>query len=225
MDQRERLNDLEESLRAMLEGHQSGLWTAMIGTVVSYNATGHNAGTATIQPSIKSLVTAKDGSTSWQLMATLPNVPVAFMGGGNFVATYPIQPGDEALVVFCSRCIAAWYQNGAWSDGGQIQAEMRMHDLSDGVAFIGPRSMARSIPNLSADTAQFRSMDGTTYFEVTAGGQCNIVAPQGLNIQGDVTVTGKVTATEEGTFNNIEVSLHEHSGVTPGSGTSGPPVE
>jgi phage baseplate assembly protein gpV len=50
------------------------------------------------------------------------------------------------------------------------------------------------------------------------------VAPGGLNIKGNVNITGTATATGEVEGNGIKLSTHEHSGVTAGGGTSGPPV-
>jgi hypothetical protein len=84
--------------------------------------------------------------------------------------------------------------------------------------------------NLSNTTAQFRTVDSSTFVEIAGGGVVNIVAPGGLNISGpvnitgDVNVTGEVTASEEGTFNSIPVSTHLHGGVQPGSGDTGVPV-
>jgi hypothetical protein len=232
MLQIERLDDLEESLRAILKGFAAGLWTALPGIVQTYSPSGPNAGTCTILPSIQAVQTAEDGTTSNVTLPVLNAVPVVYTGGGGMVTTYPIQAGDEALVVFSSRCIDAWWQSG----GVQQQAELRMHDLSDGFAIIGPRSLARAIPNVSTTTAQFRSLDGSTYFEIAPDSVANVVAPGGVNItgpvkiagavtiDGNVAVTGTVSSTEEGTFNGIEVSQHLHTGVTAGAASTGPPT-
>ena len=223
MLQIERVNDREEALRVALEGFGANLWTAIPGIVLSYNAA---QGTVSVQPSIQSLITAPDGTSTYQDVAPLTNIPVVFMGGGAFVATFPIQAGDEALIILADRCIDAWWQSG----GVQGQAEPRMHDIHDGFALIGPRSLARSIPNLSTTTAQFRTLDGSAYYELAPGGVANIVAPGGLNIRGpvniagDVNVTGTVEATEEGTFNSIPVSTHLHPGVQSGASDTGGPI-
>jgi hypothetical protein len=223
MLQIERIADAEESMRAVLDGYAANLWTALPGIVQSYD---RMRGTCTIQPAIQAQITSPTGSVSFVNLPVLLDVPVVYMGGGNFVATFPIQQGDEALVIFSDRCIDAWWQNG----GVQKQAEIRIHDLSDGFAFIGPRSLANSIPNVSSSAVQLRSLDGSTYYELAGGQVANIVAPGGVNItgpvsiDGNVSVTGAVTAAQEGTFNNIEVSQHKHTGVQPGSGTSGPPI-
>jgi len=223
MLQLERVNDPEEYLKIALDAFSASLWTSLPGIVNSYNAV---QGTCVIAPAIQGRVRSSTGVISYVNLPLLVDVPVVYMGGGAFVATFPIQPGDEALVIFADRCIDGWWQSG----GIQRPPDLRVHDLSDGFALIGSRSLAKSIPNVSTTTAQFRSLDGSTYFEVAPGQIANVVAPGGVNITGPVNITGNlnvtgtVTATQEGQFNNVEVSQHEHTGVQTGGGTSGPPV-
>jgi hypothetical protein len=223
MLQIERSNDKEEALRVALKGLSASLWTALPGIVESYDPA---KGTCRVQPAIKGRVRADVGTYSFVTLPLLTDVPVIFMGGGQFVATFPIQSGDEALVIFADRCIDGWWQSG----GVQPQAELRMHSLSDGFALIGPRSQAKKLSNVSTTTAQFRTVDGSTYVEVAGGNVVNIVALGGvnitgpLNITGDVAVTGKVTAIKEGKFNNVSVSTHIHSGVQTGGSNTGAPV-
>lgn len=81
-------------------------------------------------------------------------------GGGAFQA--PIAAGDPCLVVFADRNIDAWFQNGSVAVpfdqvGGQPG---RMHDLSDGMAFVGFNSLADALPAYSLD--ELRMIMGTT---------------------------------------------------------------
>ncbi|MGC8050122.1 Gp138 family membrane-puncturing spike protein, partial [Salmonella enterica] len=76
--------------------------------------------------------------------------------------TFPVAQGDECLVVFASRCIDSWWQSG----GIQEQAELRMHDLSDGFAILGFRSQPRALSNISTTSAQLRSDDGATFIDL-----------------------------------------------------------
>lgn len=72
-------------------------------------------------------------------------------GGGAFQA--PIAAGDPCLVVFADRNIDAWFQNGSASvPFDQVGGKPgRMHDLSDGMAFVGFNSLADALPSYSAD--------------------------------------------------------------------------
>lgn len=92
------------------------------GEVVSFDA---NKRTAVIQPVIR----------RWRKTEPPPlllDVPV-FFPGGNVI---DVRPGDGCLVVFADHCIDAWFQNG----GVSTPVSARMHDLSDGFAFIGFRT-------------------------------------------------------------------------------------
>lgn len=80
----------------------------------------------------------------------LSDVPVFFPGGAASGITFPVQKGDECLVVFSDSCIDAWYQYG----GTQNPVSLRRHDLSDGFAFIGFRSRKNALPSVS-DTPSF----------------------------------------------------------------------
>jgi hypothetical protein len=235
MLQIERMNDQEEALRSVLDGFARGMACSLVGIVNHYDPA---AGTVSVQPSIETIITKPDGSLVPARLPLLTDVPVCYLGGGSFVATFPIQPGDEALVIFADRCVDSWFQSGSV----QPPADPRAHSISDGFALIGPRSLARKLQNVSATNAQLRSLDGTTHIELTPAGQANVVAPSGINLTGPVTingnlqlngtaggsggifsVAGRVAATGEGTFGGIDVSTHVHGGVfSGGSNTTGP---
>ena len=71
----------------------------------------------------------------------LTDVPVFFPGGASYGVTFPVQEGDECLVVFADCCIDAWFHNG----GSATPVSVRKHDLSDGFAFVGFRSKKNSL--------------------------------------------------------------------------------
>jgi hypothetical protein len=225
-----------------MDGLRSGLWTAMPGIIQSFSA---GAITATVQIAIKGVVHTPDGKAQFVNMPLLVDVPVHFPRGGNCTLTFPVAKNDECLVVFAARCIDSWWQSG----GVQPPAESRIHDLSDGFAFVGFFSQATKISGISTSTAQLRSNDGTTYVEVDPAGKIvNVVAPGGMtlttptvtitgviNIQnvqgatnastmsGSMTATGTITGQTDVVGGGKSLKTHTHSGVTTGSGNSGPP--
>lgn len=220
MDRRERNPSLLVAIRAALEGFQATVWTALPAFVDSFNAARQ---TVSAQPTIQAQYRAPTGET-WQ-NTTLPlcvDCPVLFPGGGGFTLTFPIAAGDEGLLVFSSRCIDQWWQSG----GVQPQAELRMHDLSDGF-FIptGGMSNAKVPGGISTTTTQLRSVDGECYVELAAGHAVNVVAPGGVKITGNLVVTGSLGADvitdSDGT---VTLNNHTHSGVQSGGDDSGPPV-
>ncbi len=157
MDRRERVNDPVETLRAAMDGRQAEMWTAMPGIVQSFDP---KAMTVTVQPAVKGEFLDERGKAKAVDLPLLQDVPVCFPCGGGFTLTHPIKEGDEALVVFGSRCIDGWWQNG--DIGGR--PDERMHDLSDGFAIVGPHSQPRVLdPEVDKDNVQLRTDDGEAH--------------------------------------------------------------
>ena len=116
----------------------------------------------------------------------LQNVPIFFPRAGGWSLLFPIQKGDECLVVFCDRCIDGWWQSG----GVQSQAESRSHDYSDGIALIGPWSQPRRIKaKWPKNGARLTKDSGGCYIEVGSGT---------VTIAGDCVITGSLTAGKGG---------------------------
>jgi phage baseplate assembly protein gpV len=232
MDRRERINDLNEALLEAMSSAASELWVALPGIVETYDATKM---TCTVKPSIQILRRKIDGTEAWVSIPLLLDVPVMFPGGGGFTMTFPVTQGDECLVVFADRCIDSWWDLG----GVQVQAEVRMHDLSDGFAFIGVRSRPRALASVSTTNVQLRSDDGAAHIEITpshdvkvltsgsayveAGPKIQLKATL-IEIQGNVTVTGTIVAQGDVTGQTKSLHNHIHSGVVVGGGNTGAPV-
>ncbi len=219
MNRNERYENQTLALLTAMEGHQKEIWTALPGIIESFNPT---AMTCTVKPAV--LIPLKDPETAEITQIDIPvllDVPVIYPSGGGFTLTFPIANGDECLVVFSSRCIDTWWQNGGYKNQLPL---LRMNDLSDGFAFVGPRSQVRTLSNVSTTTTQLRSDDGVCFVELAGGHVVNVTAPGGINLTGPVNISGTVTATGEGTFNGHTVGNHKHPGVQPGTGTSGLPT-
>jgi hypothetical protein len=226
----ELLADPEEQAVQAFHSRQATLWTALPGIIQSFDPASM---TCTVQPAIKAVVFAQDGTASDVPLPLLLDCPVQFPAGGGYSLTFPVASGDECLVVFASRCIDAWFGSG----GVQSQAEMRMHDLSDGFVILGFRSLPRVLIAINTSGAELRSDDGSATVSVDSGHIVKIVAPGGCTINGltidssgNLATPGKVTATGSiaSTGGDVvagAVSLTSHltTGVTPGSGVSGPP--
>lgn len=148
----------------------------------------------------------------------LEDLPVVFPRGGGVTLTFPIKEGDECLIVFSSRSIDFWWQNG----GVQERADGRVLDLSDAFVIPGPQSQARKISGISTSAAQLRTDDGTAFVEVAAGGAITITSPQ-ITINGPVQVNGSITSTGDQTANGISQVNHTHGGVQSGGSNTGKP--
>ena len=252
MNRNERYENQTLALLTAMEGHQKEVWTALPGIIQSFDPV---AMTCTVKPAI--LIPLKDPETAAITQVDIPvllDVPVIYPSGGGFTLTFPIVNGDECLVIFSSRCIDTWWQNGGYKNQLPL---LRMNDLSDGFALVGPRSQVRTISAISSANVQLRTDSGETYVEITPDQHINLTAPagstitttdkvtinapNGVIINGNLTVNGlltgnggtggvgasivgSVTASGEGTFNGHTVGNHRHGGVQPGSGTSALPT-
>jgi hypothetical protein len=220
MDRRERRGDHNAAMLAMLDGWQTGLWTALPGVVQSFDPVKK---TCVVLPALKASVMKPDGSSEWVTLPLLLDCPVVFPSGGGVTLTFPIVPQDECLVVFASRCIDAWWQNGCPLNANgrpdaQVQAEFRMHDLSDGFVIVGISSVPKVQPAISTSAAEMRSTDGTKKFSlnpttgevkmVTDGASVK-VTPNRVDLDGVLYINGAAYL------------AHKHTGIEPGGGQSG----
>lgn len=212
MDRRERADDHLAALQAALQGWQADMWTALPGILQSFDAAKM---TASVQPAIQGRKRAQDGTTSNISLPVLTDCPVIFPAGGGYALTFPLGSGDEGLLVFGSRCIDAW-----WSQGGvQPQAEMRMHDLSDGFFIPGVFSQPRKLSNVSTSAAVLRTSDGTLSVSVDkASGIVTAKAPTKIVLDaplvectGDVHATGAIIAGFGGA-DQVGLQTHKHLG-------------
>jgi len=214
MDRDQLLNDQEEAMRLMLDGRQAGIWTAIPGIIQSID---FDAMTVEVQPSIQGQIEDEDGNITLVNLPLLPDVLLCFPSAGGFTITFPVQIGDEVLVIFSSRCIDAWFQVG----GIQPPMESRMHDLSDGFAILGPKSLPKVIGGISSTGVQIRNDAGTTYIELSADGKIKMVTPTEIDITGDLKVSGDVIA------GTVSLKNHTHPisvPSTPFTGNTGVPT-
>ncbi len=183
----------QQTAQAIAESLATQLRVAMPGIIQSFDP---NAITCTVSPAIRGIMPTPEGTNPSDL-PLLVDVPVIFPRGGGCTMTFPVKPGDECLLVFSDRCIDFWWQSG----GVQESVDPRQHDLSDAFAIIGPQSQAKKISGISTSAAQFRSDDGSTYFEINpdtkkiklvAPGGFDVVAPESTFSE-KVTITGLLT--------------------------------
>jgi len=225
MDQREREGDFQEMLLTALDALQARLWTSIPGIIETFYPEDQ---TADVQISIMGQIqNIVDGSWSDVAITLLPKCPVEFPSGGGFTLTFPVEQGDECVVEFSKATIDAWWQNG----GVQPMGRYRVHDLSDGICRVGVRSKPRVLSGISTTTVQLRSDDGEAYVELASGHICNVVAPGGINLNGvtidssgNIATPGGINATGDILGEGVNIKTHVHSGVTTGSGDTGPPV-
>ncbi len=187
MIREERFDSLQMAMRAVVDGSRAEIWTTLPCLVENYDPTEN---TVSCLPLIQARVLQQDGSYQWVTLPLLVDVPVVFPSGGGYTLTFPIMAGDEILVVFSSRNIDGWWGTGQVG----VQPILRMHDLSDGFAIPGVKSLPKVIPSISTTAVQLRSNDGSTYIELGSA-EVKIVATTVTVNSTNATVNASTAAT------------------------------
>jgi hypothetical protein len=182
------------------------------------------AGPAKLQP-----------QTTPHSLPLLQQIPLAAYCGGGWNLTFPVQPGDEVLVVFSDTCIDAWFQNGAPLDPSnklgiktQWPVSPRRHNLADGIAAMMLRSSPRGLQDFSATDMELRNDAGTVKISLGADGDITISAPNGTvtvnaqNADVKASVEASITAptVKLGSVSMTrDFLLHSHTSAASGSPT------
>jgi hypothetical protein len=233
----ERLRTASWQFKNLRKQLMCDLRVAMPATVISFD---EDAMTVVVQPAVMEELLVNSVPTFVNI-PPLQDVPVFIPRGGGYSITFPIQSGDECLLIFGDMSIDGWWQNGGSSN---TQPMKRRHNLSDAFALFGISSQPNTLDDYSTDSLQIRSDDGTLVIDVNEStGQISVTAPTGvvitapsITLDGDVSVSGTLgvtgTATLSGgavlsgttSIDGIAWSTHFHTGVTTGSGDTGPPA-
>lgn len=195
----ERIKNQTDLFRRMMNAENINLRVAMPGLIQLFNT---DTQTATVQLAIRERINI-NGTPEWTDIPLLVDVPILFPRAGGYSITFPVQQGDECLVVFADCCYDAFWQSG----GIQNQVDRRRHDLSDGLAIITKISQPGRLTGVSTDSLQIRNDAGTAVIEI-AGSTININAGN-INIGPNTTIDGR------------SFLGHTHDGVEPGGGTTG----
>lgn len=123
-----------------------------IGTIQGFNATDQTATASINYKKTRFKLNARSGQYEPVLedYPLLASCPVMALGGADAALTFPIQVGDECLVLFNDRDIDNWFQGGP----GMAVASSRLHSFSDGIILVG----LRSLPNVIEDYDTVRTV-------------------------------------------------------------------
>lgn len=117
----------------------------LIGTIESFDASKQ---TASVSINLK-----LDFAGQLKEYPLLTDVPVFVLGGGNRAFTFPVRKGDTCLVLFHDRAIDNWFSTG----NSTTPSSLRLHDLSDGFALVGFRSLANPVSEYDQTDVEVRN--------------------------------------------------------------------
>lgn len=151
--------------------------------------------TAEVQPAITEIFYNYNGEKKNIKLPLLQDVPVIFPASGSAMLSFPVNKGDECLLIFADMCIDGWWQNGDI----QNQAEQRRHDLSDAFAILSPFSQPKAgkITNgINKTQTELRNMSDT---------QKVVVTDKKVDLIGNVLVNGEPIGSGGATTVTVEV--------------------
>lgn len=211
MTRDELLNSLSQMFLSYAAELKNSIEAIIPATVVSVG----NNQRLSAQPVIPMIQTLPEDAglaarTNYITRPQLNNIPYIVLKGGGLCLTLPVSPGDEALLLICDKAIARWLETGAIVP----PPEIRSHNLTDAVALVGMSSNANVISDISTDSAQLRTNDGSAAISLSKTGDIT------LNTGGTITLTGANII-----INGIEWGTHVHGGVQTGGSTTLAPEE
>ena len=128
----------------------------LVGIIESFNSTEQ---TASINIAFKKVLKAgnplENGLVTDKIIEypLLVRCPVVILNGGGGHITFPIAKGDVCLVFFCDKDMDNWFASGAILPPNSE----RIHDISDGFALVGPKSLKASLSGYLSDTVELYS--------------------------------------------------------------------
>lgn len=173
-------------------------------TVIAYD---RQSNMATVRPLIEMVTTEGERVAR----AQVASIPVFQIGGGNYILSFPINPGDLGWIKANDRDISLFVQ-GNYEQSAPNTA--RKHSFSDAVFF--PHVMkGYTIDGEDAGNAVLQTLDGSIRIALW---------PDKVKITGNLLVDGNINATGDIIAGTISLQNHVHSGVQPGAGNTGAPV-
>ena len=148
-----RNSTLQDLLARFRSSIVADLHTSLPGEIIRYDS---NTQKADVRPLVKERYTDESGATQARDLPVIPAVPVKFPGGGGYRMTFPMDPGDTGLIVFCEASLDKWLVSG----GAVDPADDRHHDLTDAVFIPGLRDFGHPLGSAPTDRATFGKDDG-----------------------------------------------------------------
>jgi hypothetical protein len=166
------------------------------------------AGTVDVKPLVQ--MVAADGQTIEH--SVIHGVPYARTQGGTNAVIMDPQVGDIGVAVFASRDISG-VKKDPTNPAGAPPPSLRAYDFADAI-YLGV-----ILTGTPTQYVRFTG-DGIT---LHSPGKVTVEAPD-IELDGDVAVSGTLTAQGDVVGQGTSLHNHVHGGVTTGSGSTGPPT-
>ena len=219
---------MSQLLRQAMRNQLAEVQTCVPAEILTYD---YKKQKASVKPCLNRVYT--DGEVTEY--PPIHDVPVIFPRSGGASITMPVKKGDPVMIMFSSRSIDEWAENG----GTLSPTDNRMHDINDAIAIVGLYPFSQASPaqnnddlliqydgssvtlkkggtanvkakNINAEAAQACTVKATTC-TITAT-KVTIDAPD-VKITGNLVVAGDISDKDDalGTFNRIRDIYNGHT--------------
>lgn len=134
----------EPTLRHLFDLLKEEIFTELnchaIGTIESFDETNQLA-----RVSIAYSKFSETDTVTTKNFPLLLDIPVMVLGGGKSSVQFPIISGDSCVVLFNDRNIDNWLSGGK----NAVLSSNRKHNIADGIAMVGIRSLQESLTGYS----------------------------------------------------------------------------
>lgn len=211
----DRRASLESVLATAIDTVLKDVHTMLPGQIINFDPVEQ---LADIQPQLKRNINGELIN-----LPVLSKVPIRFLKSGDFTITFPLKEGDEVALYFIERSIDNWLEDG----GLQSPNDTRKFDLSDAYAVPVLYSQAQKIEDFDPDNMVIKSTNGNAKITIKTTGKVIIDTSAGATINGNLDVTGTITAPNIEASTSllagaVEVVSHVHGGVTAGGANTAP---
>lgn len=217
-------NAMAYIVRSILSGRAK---VALVQVVAVTPGTPQSTGTVDVQPMVNQL----DADGVAIPHGTINSIPWFTLQAGESAVLLEPVVGDRGVALFCDRDISSVQATRAIGNPGSL----RQDDMADGLYLGGflnddPTQWIKMDPNgivlhsptlIKLEAPEVQIVAPTVTVQASTG--MTITTPT-LTVNGDQHTTGTITADTDVIGGGKHLKTHQHSGVQPGGGTSGPPV-
>lgn len=129
------LTNLSDAIQSHIENYKTQMFSSLPATVTAYNS---EEQTISAKPVMNEAY--KEGDISE--FPEIDYIPLIFTGSGGGSLTFPVNVGDEVLLMFSSRSFDNWWDSG---ETQELSSTQRYNDLNDAIALIGLTSKGKSV--------------------------------------------------------------------------------
>lgn len=141
---------LDELIDLAIDHREAAINVCLPGKIQSYDPVKQMAD---IEILIKDNVVDTDNVRTEENYPLLREVPIMFPRAGEFFISFPLKPNDRVVVFFADRSLDNYMSSSSTS--AVSNTDLRMHDISDAVAYPGLYPFPNSLPDVSGSEMVF----------------------------------------------------------------------